>query len=1013
MSIFQKSVINKYLANVDKNNIQKAYETFKARYTSVRIEEIKRMKEEEYQDGFLRELFADSLGYTIKPSDNYNLVREFKNQTDSRKVDGAIIKDGKAIAVIELKSTKTKDLTSITDQAFNYKNNQPDCKYVITSNFQKLRFYIDYSNEYEEFDLFSLSRESFELLYLILSKESIFSDIPVKLKKETLFHDEKISKQLYKDYSVFKNNLFSNLVKNNTEQNRLVLFKKSQKLIDRFLFILFAEDRGLLPPNSISRIIQRFETLRNEDAYKPVYEIFKQYFGYMNVGRKGQSSNDDIPAYNGGLFYPDETLDNLKIDDEIIIEDLRRMSVYDYNTEVDVNILGHIFEHSLTEIEEITAEIEGIEKDKSKSKRKKDGVFYTPKYITQYIVENTIGALCEEKRKELGIYEIEIDESYLTKDRKLSAKGNKLSEKLNEYKNWLLSLKIVDPACGSGAFLNQALNFLINEHQFVIDMEIELQQGQSSLFSIETAILENNLYGVDINEESVEIAKLSLWLRTAQKGRKLSVLSNNIKCGNSLIDDPEVAGEKAFNWEKEFPEVFAKGGFDVVIGNPPYGATFSEQEKECIKKKYRSYQYKFESYLYFYEKGVCILKEKKRLSFITPELFLRLEKSENIRRFLMENTKLIELKFYGENVFSDVKVNTVVLTLEKNLKSDSCFRIVSENGFSWIYEFRKWENAPQLKIDYEISPQVEKIIEKIENCSKCVGDFGEAIQGLTPYDSYRGHSKELIEKRGFHFYEKVDETCGKWLDGENVGRYSLIEGLEWLKYGDWLAAPRDKKFFEGPRLLFREVPGQNKRIQATYTDIQYFHGHSITPFIINQSESKDTLFEILGIVNSKLISWFAKYKSSNFSKNMFPKLNPKDIKQLPISKIILEGSFLTGMVKQILKNQDEFIILIKKFSRYLQSQIQLELFSKNLQNWYELEFGDFVKELNKEIKKSGREKLTKMGEMEWMEIFETKKAEVQNLRNEIDRTDKEIDKMVYKLYGLTPEEIEIVEGSLK
>ena len=98
----------------------------------------------------------------------------------------------------------------------------------------------------------------------------------------------------------------------------------------------------------------------------------------------------------------------------------------------------------------------------------------------------------------------------------------------------------------------------------------EMEKDSLGLFDIKKSILENNLYGVDINEESVEIAKLSLWLRTAEKGRKLSDLNHNIKCGNSLIDDPEIAGEKAFDWKKEFPEIMKAGGFDVVIGNPPY-----------------------------------------------------------------------------------------------------------------------------------------------------------------------------------------------------------------------------------------------------------------------------------------------------------------------------------------------------------------------------------------------------------------------------------------------------------
>src|SRR5690606_37201839 len=145
-----------------------------------------------------------------------------------------------------------------------------------------------------------------------------------------------------------------------------------------------------------------------------------------------------------------------------------------------------------------------------------------------------------------------------------------LLNKLDSYRDWLLQITIVDPACGSGALLNEALNFLITEHHYLDELEAKLRNVPIIFSYYSESILENNLFGVDLNEESVEIAQLSLWLRTAEPNRKLNSLNNNIKCGNSLIDDPEVAGDKAFNWQKEFPQVFAKGGFDVVIGNPPY-----------------------------------------------------------------------------------------------------------------------------------------------------------------------------------------------------------------------------------------------------------------------------------------------------------------------------------------------------------------------------------------------------------------------------------------------------------
>jgi type I restriction-modification system DNA methylase subunit/REP element-mobilizing transposase RayT len=595
MSLFQKSVEKKYLNELDPALVDKKFNDFQSYFGNTEIQEnIRNSKEEEFQEGFIRELFVNILNYTLKPKPGFNIVLEKKNVDDSRKADAAIINnfstdgmnptdglkpkqtDGltrqlqaiatrqlQAIAVIELKSTSTTDLDTVETQAFGYKNHHPNCVYVITSNFEKLRFYIHNAVDYLEFDLFNLSKEQFSLLWLCLSKDNILKDLPLRIKESSVLQEENVTKQLYADYSKFREAIFENIVKNNSSNinngvnpvvDPLTLFKKTQKLLDRFLFIFFAEDRLLLPPNSISEIIKQWTTLKEDlDAYVPLYERFKKYFDYMNTGFKGKKY--DIFPYNGGLFFPDEILDNITIDDNILHEHTLKLSAYDFETDVDVNILGHIFEHSLAEIENVQAKLRGEHIDKQKTKRKKDGIFYTPKYITKYIVENTVGKLCEEKRNELEI----IDEEY-AKGRKNRKKDTikSLDKKLNAYRNWLLSLTILDPACGSGAFLNQALEFLINEHKKIDELRAQLFGGGIVFSDITNEILEKNIYGVDLNEESVDIAKLSLWLRTARKGRKLNTLSNNIKCGNSLIDDPEVAGEKAFNWQKEFPHIFEK-----------------------------------------------------------------------------------------------------------------------------------------------------------------------------------------------------------------------------------------------------------------------------------------------------------------------------------------------------------------------------------------------------------------------------------------------------------------------
>lgn len=1019
MTIFQKSVIKRHLDNLDKEQVKNAYQKFRENYSSSKIEEIKKLKEEEYQDGFLRDIFVDVFGYTLKPDYNFNLAREFKNQGDGKKADGAILKNEKAVAVIELKSTKTKDLKSITEQAFNYKNNQPECKYVITSNFQKLRFYIDYAHEYEEFDLFNLQKEDFELLYLLLSANSIFSNLPIKLKEETKFHEQQVSDKLYKDYSVFKNKLFENLIKNNPDNDKLILFNKSQKLLDRFLFILFAEDSGLLPPNSISRIIDTFHKLTELDAYKPIYDIYKQYFGYMNIGRKGKTNTDNIPAYNGGLFYTDELLDNLKIDDSILIDDLLKLSEYDFNTEVDVNILGHIFEHSLSEIEEITAEIEGTTTDKTKSKRKKDGVFYTPKYITQYIVENTIGTLCNEKRKELEIEEIEFDGSYRAKDGKLLTKGKKLYQKLNDYKDWLLSLKIVDPACGSGAFLNQALNFLIAEHKNIDDIIAELTNTALRLFDTDKAILENNLYGVDINEESVEIAKLSLWLRTAQKGRKLSSLNDNIKCGNSLIDDPEIAGEKAFDWNVEFKEIMQNGGFDVVIGNPPY-VDIKALDTDLVKglfKYYKTTENRINLYSIFIEKAYELVKTKGYVSFINPNSILVNSSYQKIRKLLInEITKIVKLP---DDVFVDAKVETIIFEFRKNNRRKTVDIIVYpksekinfiDNSRINIIDKSVWKKDKNLNYNIFLSPSDISLLDKIKQISTDeLGDISDFSLGITPYDKYQGHSQETIKTRAYHSNEKLNTLYKPLITGENILRFNVTNQIrEYIKYGNWLGAMREEKYFTEPRIIVRQiVSGKPPRIYAGFTDESLYFtqiGFSVIP------KNKESVKFILSLMNSKLITYYHKYKFLDIEKDLFQKILIANCKQLPIVNISNEQQrpFIEE-VDRILEFTKLLQVKKNKFLNRINDNFEIGKISKKLEVFYNYDFKTFVSELKKQ-----KIKLSLVQQDEWEEYFNAYKDEINKLQDRINTTDKKIDKMVYELYELSEEEIAIVEeNSLK
>ena len=689
MPFFQNSVINKYIQGVDKKILQIAYTKFRAHFHNASIQEnIRGSKEEQYQGEFLIDLFVNVLGYTKNPTPNFNLTTEYKNVKDSKKADGAIIINEIVKAVIELKGTNTTDLNKIETQAFGYKNNQPECDYVITSNFEKIRFYIDNAIEYIEFNLFTLTEKEFELLYICLSFDSIAKGLPKQIKDESVSQEALITKKLYKDYSDFKHELYHNLVKLNPQYEPIELFKKSQKLLDRFLFIFFAEDRQLLPTNLIFRINKEWQQLKEMRIEVSLYDRYKIYFKDLDQGAKvslpafsqtasKQKEEFDIYAYNGGLFKSDELLNDIKIDDALLFLHTEKLSNYDFASEVDVNVLGHIFENSLNDVDEIKAQLEGQEIDKTKTKRKKDGVFYTPKYITKYIVDNTVGKLCVEKKEEMQIIE-----SDYTIDKKRQKKTTQaLTDKLDLYRNWLLQLTICDPACGSGAFLNQALDFLITEHRYIDELQAKLFGDALVLSDVEGSILENNLFGVDINEESVEIAKLSLWLRTAQPNRKLNDLNSNIKCGNSLIDDVTIAGDKAFNWEHEFKEVFDKGGFNVIIGNPPYvpAEYISDKDKLFLEKKYSSAFGRLNLYPIFYEKAIIIGNENSKIGFITPYTILKNQYYIQARKFILENTFIESIiDFKGVLVFSDAAVDSIIVLLTKSKTSNKDIHIISE-----------------------------------------------------------------------------------------------------------------------------------------------------------------------------------------------------------------------------------------------------------------------------------------------------------------------------------------------
>jgi hypothetical protein len=1009
MPLFQQTIIKKQIAAAA-DKIKEAYQKHAAYFHNPAIQEnIRNSKEEQYQEGFLRELFVNVLGYTLNPEPNFNLITEKKNEANQKKADGAILINGEVKAVIELKDTTTTDLKQIETQAFGYKNSHRKTSYVITSNFEKLRFYIENTIDFEEFNLFKLTEDEFSVLWICLAYENIANDLPKQLKNESTNKEDQITKQLYKDYSAFKKALFENIQKNNPDFDKLELFRKTQKLLDRFLFVFFAEDKGLLPPNSMKRIIDQWNQ-RNEDPlneYQPLYDRFKLYFKFMNEGRDAKEKKQEIFGYNGGLFKPDEILDAIAIDDDVLKEHTVKLAAYDFDTEVDVNILGHIFEHSLTEIEEITNEL--ITGEKQISKRKKDGVFYTPKYITTYIVENTLGKLCTEKKSELAIEETE----YFADKKRPKEKTKQLSDKLDTYREWLLSLTICDPACGSGAFLNAALDFLMLEHKLIDELTDKLFGNSIGYPNIENAILENNLFGVDINEESVEIAKLALWLRTAKLNRKLNSLNDNIKCGNSLISDSTVAGDKAFDWHQEFPQVFEKGGFDVVIGNPPYvnaielKKTYSEKEYNFLKDNYLTAKGTVDLYIYFFERGLWLLNKNGCLSYITPNRYLSASYGLALREFIKTDYSLYQLIDYSDKkVFPDASTYPVITFLKNN-----------ENNLSYEIDCGRFDDTTKALVSQKMDsgklsliddsiwgfllndklPITQKAITK--SCSlKEVGSIN-ATSTAKEADDY---SNLVNENFGYKLINTgtIDPYSNTWGVSHLVDKGNKYLNPFLPKESNIISANRHK-LYSSPKIIISKI---GLTCESFYDERGEYA--SINTNCIHSFKDDFLPEYVLCWLNSKLYNYTFEC--------LFDGLRMSG-GYLLYSAPNLQNTYIC---KASIENQEQFVPLAKnraKFSIDLQTKRQrfLKRLTDNfaeikitgtLERFDELDFKQFIAELKKQ-----KINLSLKQQDEWEEYFNEYKTACSDLVQQIAETDKAIDGMVYALYGLTEEEIEVVE----
>ena len=885
----------------------------------------KSYNEEMTKKDFILPLFR-ALGWSVEDGDEVTA----EEKISKGRVDYSFRIEGIPKLFLEAKSLREDlDRKEFAEQAINYAWHK-GATWAILTDFEGIKvFNAEWKSvNYLQNQFFSINcsrfLDNFEQLWL-LSRESLELG---SIDKEAEKWGKKakkipVDKQLLTDLTRFRELLTKNILKNNSSKNLTEeeLEEAVQRIIDRLIFIRTLEDKQLEAP-----VLQ---SLIRENANKRISKKLNDAFRKI----------DDV--YNSKLFTP-HLCEELEIDDDIlekIMYGLFKTSDntvhYDFSA-IDADVLGNIYEQYLGHILKKTAKRASL--TEGKAYRKEQGIYYTPTYVVDYIVKNTIGEIA--------------------KDKKFNLKN----------------IKVLDPACGSGSFLMKAFDYLVTldkkKNGEIAQTKLDLT-GASASYGRKVEILKENIFGVDLDPKAVEIAQLNLLLKTAEKKHRLPTLQENIKVGNSLIDDLAVAGDRTFKWEEEFKDVMEDGGFDVVIGNPPY-VDIKQLDPKIVRyffDKYSTVENRMNLYAVFVERALSLLKDGGYFGFIIPNSILYNKSYQKIRTLLLDNVTLRKIIRLPDNVFQNVKVETIILIYQKKetTKKSNCevfiypreatINTINKENNAQVTDFNQkiWQTGNNI-INISTNSSLIKLLSRIEEETKPLINICDFSLGLTPYDKYKGHTKSQIEERVFHAKTKKNVTFKPLLSGENIVRYGVFyNGKEYISYGDWLGAPREQRFFTKPRIVIRQIiSGKPPRIYAGYTEEEFYNAQ-IAFNLILKDETKFSLKYLLSILNSKLMNFYHREKYLDPSKNLFQKILIVNAKKFPMKIISLEKQ------QPIIKLVDKMLSLNKRLN----------------------------------------------------EIKDKQTDEKSRLEKEIQKTDDEIDQEVYKLYGITKEEQKIIEESLK
>ena len=1042
---------------------------------TIRSGVIRKQKETELRGPFIQRFFVTMLGYRAFGNGPDWTINDEK-RTGSGSADTALgffSGMGKTVvAPVELKGADTADLDAImpgrhkspVQQVWEYAMDTPGCRFMLVSNMVEIRLYaVGHTRQvYERFEILELadSDAAYRRFKLLLSADNLLSSNTAKLLQESAQAEKEITAKLYADYKTLRINLLIALMQA-TEKPAEELIEPVQKLLDRVLFIAFAEDRGMLPAKTLS------QAYSHRDPYnpRPVWENFLGLFRSIDKGNPQLG----IPAYNGGLFALDTVLDKLPVSDATC-QMFAALGEYDFAEDVSVTVLGHIFEQSVSDLEKLK-ELAGTEgftlkaledqvRESSRSvsgKRKAHGIVYTPDAITRFIVDETLGLYIKGRKEAIQSHYTDGTGSWRKpsdEEKKLAGRGKqvklKSQERLVEFLFWtkwrneLCRIRVVDPACGSGAFLVAAFDVLDAEYRQANE-QIQAITGNLDLFDINREILNGNLYGVDLNQESIEISKLSLWLKTAQKGKPLESLEAHLRVGNSLITDANYTG-RPFNWRTVFADVFTSGGFDVVLGNPPYvRMELLKPIKPYLEEHYKVVSDRADLYYYFYELGLDLLKPGGRLGYISSSTFFKTGSGQPLRQHLLINAQIKTLVDFSDiQVFEGVTTYPAIVVMDKveHPAGTENIRFLALTKFpeSLAATFAQQAGTmPQNQLNtetwrLEVGGKAALRRKLTEGRQTLKEVYGSPLYGIKTglNDAFivdRKKREELILRD-----PRSADLLKPFLEGKNLKRWRIESQDLWLIY-----IPKnrinidDYPAIKAHLLPYREKLEKRATKQAWYELQQSQEAYApkmAVPKIIYGHFSPEPLFSyepagffsndksyfipagswfLLGLLNSKALWWLLSGLAPPV-RGGFHEVRVQYVETLPVPVVApIIRQLLEELAQKAQHAAENHRDLLASFRRRILTDLApggaSAKLTKKLANWQELDFKTF----HNEVKKQFKQTIPLVERDDWQKLFESNKSKIAALSTEIAQHEKAIDQVVYDLFGLTNEEITLIE----